>query len=96
MNLMQIALPAIQDVGIIDVEKWGNSFDYLYDYLMDTIFDKKRNLQPHLRTILRELQFNSSAGNEPQSLAVAFTRVCAIHMFTFICMDRHNERPLDT
>lgn len=88
MELIQIAGPAIQDLGIYDLQAWSGSFDDLYRKIFDSLFDKNRKTHDHIVPILEELERQSFCGKDKELLGRALARVGGTLAFQEISMDR--------
>ena len=88
MEFLQIAGPAIRDIGIIDLNEWGNGFENLYKKIWEVLFDKDRNLLSFWNPILLELKNESVVGSDRYTLASALARIAATYAFVNIAMDK--------
>ena len=75
MELVRAAGPAIQDLGIHDLEDWGEGFNKLYRAIFDSLFDKNRKMYEHLLPVMEELERESYCGKDKELLARAMARV---------------------
>ena len=89
MEFLQLAGPALRDLGIIDLNEWGDGFENLYKEIWKTLFDEDRKLLPAWNFILLELKKNSASGSERHTLAAALARVGATYAFVNMSMERN-------
>ena len=89
MEFLQLAAPAIRDLGIMDLNEWGGGFENLYMEIWKVLFDEDRKLLPFWNPILVELRRNSTVGADRFTLAAALARVGATYAFVTMSMERH-------
>ena len=89
MEFLQLAAPAIRDLGIMDLNEWGGGFENLYMEIWKVLFDEDRKLLPFWNPVLIELRRNSTVGADRFTLAAALARVGATYAFVTMSMERH-------
>jgi len=88
MEFLQIAGPAIRDLGIMDLNEWGNGFENLYKEIWKVLFDEDRNLLPFWNASLLELRKESTVGADRYTLASALARIAATYTFVTMSMEK--------
>ena len=89
MEFLQLAGPAIRDLGIMDLNDWSGGFENLYNEIWKVLFDEDRKLLTFWNPILVELRRNSAVGADRYTLAAALARVGATYAFVTMSMDKH-------
>ncbi len=89
MEFLQIAGPAIRDLGITDINTWGGGFENVYKEIWKVLFDEDRNLLPFWNPVLLELRRNSTVGADRYMLAAGLARVGATYAFVTMSMDKN-------
>tara|TARA_R100000458_G_scaffold41585_1_gene39288 strand:+ start:243 stop:515 length:273 start_codon:yes stop_codon:yes gene_type:complete len=89
MEFLQLAGPAIRDLGIMDLNEWGGGFENLYKEIWKVLFDEDRKLLSFWNPVLIELRRNSTVGADRYTLASALARVAATYAFVTMAMDKH-------
>ena len=90
MEFLQLAAPAIRDLGIYNLDGWAGSFDDLYKEIFNSLFDKDRNLYPHWHPVILELKSHSVCAGDQKMLAATIARIGATYAFVTMSMDRNN------
>ena len=88
MEFLQIAGPALRDIGIIDINEWGEGFETLYKQIWDVLFNEDRELLPFWNAPLLELRNNSVVGNDRYTLAQGLARIAATYAFVSVSMEK--------
>lgn len=88
MELLQYAGPALKDLGLIDLNRWGdqpvegiNGFEFIYKHIWDILFDSKREIREEMIPIIEELQAHSVCGNDPKLLSGVLARIAGTLAF---------------
>ena len=96
MTLLHEVLPPILDLGVLNVEEWGGSFNDLFGVAHNVVFDDDGELSEFLRAPLVELFKSSSCGVSPETLARALCRIAGVMVFYDISNSKYYGDPLDT
>jgi len=95
MTLLHEVLPSVLDLGVLNVEEWGGSFNYLFGVAHNVIFDDDGELNPLLHAPIVELQKSSSCGESPETLARALCRLAGIMVFYDMAVSNYYGDSLD-
>lgn len=87
--MVQAAGPAIQDLGVYDLEKWGGSFNEIYKEMFSALFDKDRKFRKNLIPILKELNKESFCAADSETLARSMARIGGTLAFNNMAMNRN-------
>jgi len=90
MEFLQFGATAIRDLGVYDIDTWGNGFETVYSITFGILFDENRNLRSKFYPIVEELRSNSSCGADPQMLAASLGRIAFTLTFVSVATERNS------
>jgi len=90
MEFLQFGATAIRDLGVYDVDAWGNGFETVYSITFGVLFDENRNLRSSFYPVVEELRSNSSCGADPQMLAASLGRIAFTLTFVSVATERNS------